>query len=62
MENVGRVEFAISCLKLARDSLRRAGAPKATHRVRLALSSAKGALRHAHNEPYRKERQRKGGD
>jgi len=59
LSNIDRVGLAISHLKVARDLLKRAEAPKATDRVRLALSSAKGALRHAYHEPYRKERQRK---
>jgi hypothetical protein len=44
---VDDVADAIELLRLARDLLRRAKAPRAVERVRLAIKSADGALRHA---------------
>jgi hypothetical protein len=57
-----RIRAALVHLKLARDLLREAGAPKATDKVRSALKSAQGAERHAQHAPYREARQnRKAG-
>ncbi len=47
---------AIEHLRKARELLKEAGAPKATTKVRLALTSAGGALRHAHNGAFREQR------
>lgn len=57
--NKQRVEFAIAYLAAARAMLKRAGSVKTLRRVRSAISSAKGALRHAALEQYRIQRQRK---
>ena len=46
------VEAAIVSLRCARDRLVRAGAPRATDKVRRALKSAEGALRHAQRRAY----------
>lgn len=43
---------AVEALAFARDCLKVAGAPRAANKTRLALSSAKGAARHAENKPY----------
>lgn len=51
------VRAALDYLCIARDLLREAGAPKATAAVRHAISSAKGAERHAELAPYREARQ-----
>lgn len=40
------IETALACLKKARDLLKLGGASKAVTRVRLAITSADGALRH----------------
>ncbi len=53
------VRSAIIHLREARDLLKQAGAKKTTARVRLALTSAGGALRHAELAPIREERQRR---
>ena len=50
------IRQAIDHLRAARDLLKSAGAPRTVHRVRLALSSAGGALRHAELAPIREER------
>ena len=56
-ENAGPlVDQAIAHLRQARDLLKQAKAPKAVHRVRLALSSAAGARRNAELKPYRQGR------
>ena len=55
--NEALVDDAIRHLAIARELLKRAGAVKSLERVRLAISSAKGARRHAHLEPFRLERQ-----
>ena len=52
-----QIRQAIDHLRSARDLLKSAGAPKTVHRVRLAISSAGGALRHAELAPIREERQ-----
>ena len=44
---------AIEALQFARDCLKVAGAKRATDKTRLALSSAKGAARHALNKALR---------
>ena len=53
---IQRVQLAIYHLRQARELLKEAKAPKATAKVRLALTSTGGALRHAENEPYRAAR------
>lgn len=46
--------LAVEALALARDCLKTAGAsPRCIDKVRLALSSAKGAVRHAHGKAVR---------
>ncbi len=50
---VASIELAIGHLRIARDRLREAGAPRAITRVRLALTSAEGALRHAKTRQFR---------
>lgn len=47
---------AIAHLRDARDCLKLAGAPRTLARVRAALRSADGALRHASNAPFRTAR------
>jgi len=44
--DVERIEKAYALLGRARDLLKTADCPKTLHRVRLALTSAGGALRH----------------
>lgn len=53
-----RVAHAVEHLKAARELLKAAGARRTLERVRLALTSAGGAERHAKHEPYRIERKR----
>lgn len=53
---VHHVQAAIVHLKAARDHLKAAGAVRTVDRVRKALTSAGGALRHAHHAPYRNAR------
>lgn len=48
-----RVRRALDLLRLARELLKDAKAPKATAKVRLAIKSTEGALRHAELAPYR---------
>lgn len=50
---------ALELLREARDLLRRAGARRSVARVRLAITTTQGALRHAEHWRYRLERQRK---
>ena len=50
------VNAALGHLRQARDLLRSAEAPKALERVQLAISSAKGAKRHADNRDDRDDR------
>ena len=45
--DVMQIEFAIKQLRIARSHLRAVGATKALRRVKLALTSTEGALRHA---------------
>jgi hypothetical protein len=52
-KQVADVDMAVTQLILARDALKRAGATKALARVRLALSSARGAERHVWNRYQR---------
>lgn len=47
------VVAAIDNLRVARELLRAAGAVRTVQRVRLALTSAEGALRHAQGMKYR---------
>jgi len=54
------IDQAIEHLRSARELLTRAEAPRTLARVRLAISSAKGARRHAGHDDIRAER-RKGG-
>lgn len=49
--DVSEIKTAIHALKQARASLKRAGATRAAAKVRSALKSAEGALRHAFNSP-----------
>lgn len=42
-----KIERGVTLLREARDLFRSAGAPRATAKTRLALTSAEGALRHA---------------
>ncbi len=50
------VNDAIMFLGMARDKLKDAGCPLTLDRVRLALSSAKGAYRSVAHRKYRRER------
>ena len=47
------VDFALYLLRQALEELKRAGRLRTAARVRLAISSAKGALRHARNSRQR---------
>lgn len=49
------VEIAIVHLKIARDLLKIAGAKRTVERVKLALTSAGGAMRHADGKAARAE-------
>jgi len=49
------IEDALVHLRVALESLKRAGAKRTADRVRLAISSAKGALRHANNRHTRRD-------
>ena len=60
-EAEAKVSAAILCLRMARELLKSAGARKTLERVRLALTSAQGAERHAHLAPLRAERPREAG-
>lgn len=51
------VSAAVDYLVIARELLKAAKAVKAVERVRLAISSAKGAKRHAELAPFRQARQ-----
>lgn len=55
--NEERIREAIRLLRSARDLLKQAGAPRATDKVRKALTSTGGALRHAEVANFREERQ-----
>lgn len=55
-DNVEKIAAAIEHLRKARELLKQAGAKRATERVRLALTSAGGALRHAELAPFRDQR------
>lgn len=46
---VAAARMAVAALALARDCMKAAGAKRAIDKVRLALSSAKGAVRHVQN-------------
>jgi hypothetical protein len=46
------IEWATEHLRVARDLLKKANAPKTLARVRLALSSAKGARRHVQHRVF----------
>lgn len=50
---VGNVKQAIECLRAARDLLRVADCPRTIARVRLAITSAGGALRHVEHRQHR---------
>ena len=56
MTKAAHVRLGIIYLRLARDSFKEAGAKKTTARVRLAITSAGGALRHAELAPIRDQR------
>ena len=47
-------KIALAKLQEARDLLKIAGAPRAMERVRLAITSAGGAVRHAEGKAYRR--------
>ncbi|MDG4889706.1 hypothetical protein [Mesorhizobium sp. WSM4887] len=51
-EAVEAARTAVEALAFARDCLKAAGAVRAANKTRLALSSAKGAVRHAENKSY----------
>lgn len=57
---VTQVSAAIEHLRAARELLKQAGAPRAADKVRAALSSTKGARRHARNADARTARQNGG--
>lgn len=59
--NVDKIVLAMEHLRAARTLLREAGAKRTLERCRRTLTSADGARRHAHLEPYRTARQ-KGGE
>lgn len=48
-----KVQRAITALRLARDLLKAADAPRTVARVRLAITSAGGAERHSYNKYVR---------
>lgn len=50
------IERALELLRRARNLLTMAKAPKAADKVRRAMKSAEGAIRHAHHDQYRAER------
>ncbi|TJW14404.1 MAG: hypothetical protein E5W82_10535 [Mesorhizobium sp.] len=52
-EPVAAARAAVEALAYARDCLKAASAARAADKVRLALSSAKGAVRHAENKAVR---------
>ncbi len=56
MSSAESVRLGIIYLRLAREAFREAGAKKTTAKVRLALTSAGGALRHAELAPIREQR------
>ncbi len=56
MRRAESVRLGIIYLRLARDAFKDAGAKRTTARVRLALTSAGGALRHAELAPIREQR------
>lgn len=51
-DTVGAARAAVEALAFARDCLKAAGAMRAANKTRLALSSAKGAARHAENKSH----------
>ena len=53
-----KVERALAHLRIARELLVAAGSRRSVERVRAAISSAKGALRHASLAEFREARQR----
>lgn len=57
--DVDDVADALALLIAARDKLARANAPQALKRVRLAITSTGGALRHARSRAGRTARQNK---
>ena len=56
IERSAQIDRAIAHLRLARDELAKANAPRTLARVRAALTSADGARRHAHLAPIREKR------
>jgi hypothetical protein len=56
-ERLKCARHGIEQLRVAVRMFRLAGAPRTTARVRLALSSAKGAVRSIELAPYRRDRQ-----
>ncbi len=55
-KQVGGVKQAIECLRAARELLKGAGCHNSVKRVRLALTSAGGALRHIEHRARRTQR------
>ena len=58
-KTVAAVAEAIAHLRRARDLLHGAGAERAMARVRLALTSSEGALRHAERRAFRSQTETK---
>jgi len=52
------LEGAYLLLRQARDQVARVGCPRTLARVRLAITSIKGAIRNAESLPYREMRKR----
>lgn len=46
-----QIDEALQLMRLARKLLREAGAPRATHKIGVAINSAEGALRHCERRP-----------
>jgi len=61
LHDLADVQDAIFHLRRARDLLKRAGAKRTVARVRLAITSAGGAERHARLAPFREARQARRG-
>lgn len=55
VDDQARISVALGHLRLARDLLVTAKAPKAAEKVRRALQSAEGALRHVNHRMFRTE-------
>ena len=59
-DSAGELRAALRFLRMARDHARRGEAPRALERIRAAIRSAEGAVRHAELERVRKDRQEGG--